>query len=310
MSERNPFEQQPKGPEGAHRAGRELRCEEWEALLADALDGVMPPTDGASFEAHSHDCAACSGLLAQSRQGQEWMRFLHTEPEMPGDLMERILSRTSGAVADRPLAVYGAPIAAGPNVLAMPRRRFVWDTRLMMTAAMAFFSIALTLNLAGVRLTGLRLADLTPASLENNLTRQFYGAKSQVVRYYDNLRFVYEVESKMRELKRDEETTRPASQPSAQPKQETPAPQNTPPAGSSPGNGHKTGGKLESAPAVPQPDVIFGKKVLASVKWSGKKRFGKTVASCPGASEVRNKEKEEVDTLVAFLRDQAERSLA
>src|SRR5271165_2724286 len=231
MSERNPFEQQPKGPEGVHRAGRELRCEEWEALLADALDGVMPPADSATFEAHSHDCAACAGLLAQSRQGQEWMRFLNIEPEMPGDLMERILSRTSGAVADRPLAVYGAPIAAGPNVLAMPRRKFVWDTRLMMTAAMAFFSIALTLNLAGVRLTDLRLADLTPANLENNLTRQFYGAKSQLVRYYDNLRFVYEVESKMRELKRDEETTQP---PAAAPKQVTPAPQNTPPAGSVP----------------------------------------------------------------------------
>ncbi len=310
MSERNPFEQQPKGPEGAHRAGRELRCEEWEALLADALDGVMPAADGASFEAHSHDCTACAGLLAQSRQGREWMSFLQVEPEMPGDLVERILGRTSGAVADRPLAVYGAPIAAGPNVLAMPRRKFVWDTRLMMTAAMAFFSIALTLNLAGVRLTDLRLADLTPASLENNLTRQFYGAKSQVVRYYDNLRFVYEVESKMRELKRDEETTRPASQPTAQPKQETPAPQGAQPASGSPGNGHKNGGKLESEPSVPQPDVIFGQKVLASEKWSGKTRFGKTVASCEGAGEVRNREKEEADTLVAFLRDQAERSLA
>src|SRR5271165_1911504 len=277
MSERNPFEQQPKGPEGVHRAGRELRCEEWEALLADALDGVMPPTVGASFEAHSHDCATCAGLLAQSRQGQEWMRFLHVEPEMPGDLMERILSRTSGAVTDRPLAVYGAPIAAGPNVLAMPRRKFVWDTRLMMTAAMAFFSIALTLNLAGVRLTDLRLADLTPASLENNLTRQFYGAKSQMVRYYDNLRFVYEVESKMRELRRDEETQRPATTPpSAQPKQETPAPQGAQPANGSPSNGHKNGGKLESVPGIPQPDVIFGHKVLASEKRSSETGFDKT----------------------------------
>ena len=223
MSERNPFEQHPKGPERTHGAGRELRCEEWEALLADALDGVMPANDSASFEAHSHDCSACAGLLAQSRQGQEWMRFLHTEPEMPADLVDRILGRTSGAVAERPLAVYGAPIAAGPNVMALPRRRFVWDTRLMMTAAMAFFSIALTLNLAGVRLTDLRLSDLTPASLENNLTRQFYTAKTQAVRYYDNLRFVYEVESKMRELRRDEDTQRPAPQP----EQKTPAPQTT-----------------------------------------------------------------------------------
>ena len=75
MSERNPFEQHPKGPERAHGAGRELRCEEWEALLADALDGVMPAGDSASFEAHSHDCATCAGLLAQSRQGQEWLQL-------------------------------------------------------------------------------------------------------------------------------------------------------------------------------------------------------------------------------------------
>ena len=305
MSERNPFEQHPRGSGKTHGAGRELRCEEWEALLADALDGVMPAADGASFEAHSHDCATCAGLLAQSRQGQEWMRFLHTEPEMPVDLMLRILGRTSGAVAERPLAVYGAPIPAGPNVLALPRRRFVWDTRLMMTAAMAFFSIALTLNLAGVRLTDLRLSDLTPASLESNLTRQFYGAKTQLVRYYDNLRFVYEVESKMRELRRDEDSQRP----SPQPEQKAPAPQTTQPAGNSPANPHKNGGKLEPAPAMPQPEVIFGKKMLAGGTHVAPLPSGKQ-SLCPGADEVNKPKNEEVDTLVAFLCDQAERGLA
>src|ERR1700757_175249 len=153
MSERNPFEQHPKTPD-RDKPGREVRCEEWEALLADALDGMMPAAESANFEAHSNTCVACAGLLAESRQGQEWMRFLHFEPEAPTDLVERILGRTSGAVAERPLAVYGAPIPAGaPGVL--PRRRFVWDTRMMMTAATAFFSIALTLNLAGVQLTHL-----------------------------------------------------------------------------------------------------------------------------------------------------------
>jgi hypothetical protein len=306
MSERNPFEQQPTSPETGHRAGRELRCEEWEALLVDALDGLLPVTDGAIFEAHSADCATCAKLLAQARQGQEWMQFLHSEPEMPGDLMERILSRTSGAVADRPLAVHGAPIPIGPTLLGMPRRRFVWDTRLMMTAAMAFFSIALTLNLAGIRLTNLRLADLTPASMQSNLTRQFYGAKGQVVRYYDNLRFVYEVESKMRELRRDEETQRP----SAQPTQETPTPKSIPQTGGAQPNGHKNGGKLEAAPPVPEPAVIFGQKMLADGACAGK-----TPVPCPDSGEINitNEEKagqEEVNTLVAFLRDQAERSLA
>ena len=309
MSERNPFEQHPKGPE--RTSGRELRCEEWEALLADALDGVMPAADNASFESHSHTCAACASLLAQSRQGQEWMRFLHFEPEATPDLMERILARTSGAVAERPLAVYGAPIAAGPGVMPLPRRRFVWDTRLMMTAAMAFFSIALTLNLAGVQLTHLKLSDLTPASIESNLTRQFYGAKSEVVRYYDNLRFVYEVESKMRELRRDEDTQRPALQPQGgQPEQKTPAPQNTPTSS----NGHKTGGKVESSPAVAQPNVIFGPKALAragspDTNSSGSLTAAATQARHQGFDRAGNKEQEEVYTLFASLEDQAERGL-
>lgn len=302
MSERNPFEQHPKGSEREHGLGRELRCEEWEALLADALDGMMPAAESASFESHSHTCATCAGLLAQSRQGQEWLRFLHFEPEAPADLMERILGKTSGAVADRPLAVYGAPIPAGPGVLPLPRRRFVWDTRLMMTAAMAFFSIALTLNLAGVQLTHLRLSDLTPASIESNLTRQFYGAKSQFVRYYDSLRFVYEVESKMRQLRRDEETQRPAPQP----EQKAPTPQSNTPAG---GNGHKTGGKVESTPAVPAPDVILGPKELARGNSSDLLPAREIQASCPRADEINQKEQEEVYTLVASLRHQAERGL-
>ena len=40
-------------------------------------------------------------------------------------------------------------------------RRFA-EPRLLMTAAMAFFSIALTLNLTGIRLSAVRLADLRP----------------------------------------------------------------------------------------------------------------------------------------------------
>jgi hypothetical protein len=320
MSERNPFEQHPKGPERVHGLGRELRCEEWEALLADALDGMMPAAESASFESHSHSCAACAGLLAQSREGQEWMRFLHFEPEAPADLVDRILGRTSGAVADRPLAVYGAPIpAGGPSVLPLPRRRFVWDTRLMMTAAMAFFSIALTLNLAGVQLTHLKLSDLTPASIESNLTRQFYGAKSQLVRYYDNLRFVYEVESKMRELRGDD-NAQPAAQPqNGQPQQKTPAPQATPASGGSSGNSRKNGGKLEPLPAVPGPNVIFGPKMLARANSQAPNSSdaqscdslpaNDAQASCPHADEVSNKEQEEVYTLVASLRNQAERGL-
>ena len=83
-------------------------------------------------------------------------------------------------------------------------RRFA-EPRLLMTAAMAFFSIALTLNLTGVRLSSLRLADLRPTAVRSFMERRITMASVPIVRYYDHLRFVYEVESRMRELRRGTE---------------------------------------------------------------------------------------------------------
>ena len=77
--------------------------------------------------------------------------------------------------------------------------------RLAMTAAMAFFSITLTLNLTGVHLSDLRAADLTPS----NLKHSFYHANASVVRYYTNLRVVYELESRVNEIKRNDDDSSP-----------------------------------------------------------------------------------------------------
>lgn len=278
MTERNPFENKPA------EAGRgPLRCEEWEVLLTEALDGLLPAGERVAFDTHSAECAVCAQLLKQAKQGQEWLEFLDTEPEVPTDLVERIVGKTSGSVAGGPLAVAG--VGAIP-VQVLPVRHVMWDNRMMMTVAMAFFSIALTLNLAGVRLTHLKLSDLTPASMEMNLTRQFYGAKSSLVRYYDNLRLVYEVESKMRDLRRAEEMQQ--QKPQQQPQQqEVPA--------NPSGNGHKNGGKLE--PAIPEEGVLWGRPERASA----------------AKSEQDIKETEEeagADIEVFCERVQAERSLA
>jgi hypothetical protein len=79
-------------------------------------------------------------------------------------------------------------------------RRFA-EPRLIMTAAMAFFSIALTLNMTGVRVTSVRLSDLRPTAVRSFMERQLTMASVPIIRYYDHLRFVYEVQTRMRELR-------------------------------------------------------------------------------------------------------------
>ena len=204
-------------------------CGQWETLLADALDGLLKPADEATFTAHMAACPACAALYEEARKGREWLAFLSPEPEAPQGLLEKILAHTGpghaagagwglgGALpvpagtaaipayvppvrhpSDLDLSL-GAPVWQQPGFLA--RMRSGVQPRLLMTAAMAFFSIALTLNMAGVRLTSLRLADMRPQTVRSYMERQLTMASVPIVRYYDHLRFVYEVESRVRELR-------------------------------------------------------------------------------------------------------------
>jgi hypothetical protein len=99
-----------------------------------------------------------------------------------------------------------------------------------MTAAMAFFSIALTLNLTGVRLSALRASDFKPSSI----MRTAYEAKAKVVRYSDNLRVVYELESRVRDLQRSSDDDSSAGSTGSAPSTSTPANQNNPAPGQKP----------------------------------------------------------------------------
>ena len=298
MSERNPFDPRPAGPQ---KRGRLLQCEEWEALLVDALDGTLTAQDSAAFQLHGETCEACGQLLEQAKKGQEWLRFLHEEPPVPADLMTKILSRTSASATTGQLQTAGAPVPIPVHkvpfwkqITVHPALRRMADTRLMMTAAMAFFSIALTLNLAGVRVGSIRLSDLKPATMRSNLSRQFYSANARVVRYYDNLRIVYEVEARVRELRRD-------AQSDEAPKKTTP-PSTAKPDGSA----KKNGGKSES-PRVEPRSVIWGQAVRASLEHS---REAGSPAVRGEQSLASADSRKSLGSLVCPLQDQAERSLA
>ena len=185
-------------------------CGQWETLLTDALDGLLKPEDEATFTSHMAVCPACTALFEEARRGREWLEFLSSEPEVPAGLLDKILAQTG------PGQVAGYGLVTGGNVVPMipawqrpgfmgKVRRFA-EPRLLMTAAMAFFSIAMTLNLTGVRIFDLRLADLKPSTVRSFMERRLTAASTPIIRYYDHLRLVYEVQTRMRELRRNSET--------------------------------------------------------------------------------------------------------
>ena len=193
-----------------------LTCAQCEAMLLDAADGLLLPEEQTQFEFHLGECPNCSRLFADLKRGGAWMELLKDDPPVPPEgLVHRILANTSGdpVLASEVAAqtAYAASLMSAAPGKVLPFRvlqprtpvarmvHTVMQPRFMMTAAMAFFSIALTLNIAGVRLTALRASDLRPA----NLRKTAWAMNNRVVRYYDNLRVVYELESRVREMQRE-----------------------------------------------------------------------------------------------------------
>jgi hypothetical protein len=307
MSEHIP--NSPNAPKaGAPHAVRKLDCEEWEAMLVDFLDGALPSKDAESFHGHQETCASCAEMYSQARQGREWLNFLRVEPPVSPVLLPRILAQTSGTATHAHAGVEAAsasampiPVAAAPAFwqragIASASRR-VAQPRLMMTAAMAFFSITLTMNMAGVKLSTIRISDLKPTTLANNVDKQYHMASARVVRYYDNLRFVYEMEAKVREMRRDADLNNAPVEKQDQP--EAPdIPQN--------GN-HKNGGKSEG-PSNPAPQArLWGEKVEAELRQPGAVFEGLKSEVEAGAPQDSNKKSETADIKAA---DQAERGMA
>ena len=182
-----------------------IECTEFEALLSDALEGQLSPARRESFEAHRRVCAVCGPLFADVQAGQQWLRSLEAV-EPPAYLVHNILAATSGVVSTRVLAAtaggrttpFGERLRERWDSFFTPLTAFVRQPRFVMSFGMIFFSFSLALNAAGVKPADVARIDLRPSALRHT----YNDAQIKVVKYYDNIRFVYEIESKVRELKR------------------------------------------------------------------------------------------------------------
>ena len=156
-------------------------------------------------------CATCGPLFAEAESGRKWLTSL-TEIEPPRHLVHNILVATSGLAGTREQAVT-QPRASfwfrvKQTVNPRPLVTLVMEPRFGLSMAMAFFSVSLAMNVAGVKISDLQKVDLRPTAIN----RTYHDTQSRVVHYYDNIRFVYEVESRVRELRRTLQPSEPALQ--------------------------------------------------------------------------------------------------
>lgn len=192
-----------------------MSCSEFDALLSQAIDGTLAGERLAAFEAHGRDCQLCGPLLQEAESGLAWLKSL-TEVEPPAELVTNILLRTSGVVsaqrhaAGKESSSWMSRLREWGAAIASPVIGVARQPRFAMSFGMAFFTLSVTLSLAGVKLSDLRHIDLRPSAVR----RTYYETTGRVVKYYENIRFVYEIESRVRQFK---EATTPPEQPREQP---------------------------------------------------------------------------------------------
>jgi hypothetical protein len=191
-----------------------VNCADVEILLADYVDGTLRGDAASALEAHLAGCAACAELARDSAQAVEFMERA-AAIEAPPELVTRILFE----------------VTAGPSRAvikpSLVRRLFgrwlepVLQPRVAMGMAMTVLSFAMIGRFTNVR-------QLTPADLDP--VKVWTAAEDRVVRwynrgvkYYESLRVVYEIQTRLKEWAEEQPATQPtpSSAPQSSPPGET-----------------------------------------------------------------------------------------
>ena len=186
-----------------------MQCSEFDALLSQAIDGTLSGERLQAFEVHGRECRMCGPLLQDAEAGRGWLKSLE-EVEPPEQLVANILLQTTGLAPGRAgaRATWGERIGRWIDSVISPVVAVARQPRFAMSFGMAFFTLSVTLSISGVRLSDIRHLDLRPSAIR----RTYYETTGRVVKYYENIRFVYEIESRVRQFK---QATTPAEEPPA-----------------------------------------------------------------------------------------------
>src|SRR5271155_5698225 len=174
-----------------------MTCAELEILLCDYVDGTLHAEERTALESHLSGCPACT-QLAQDVQGVT--AFIERVPEVrpPAELMTRILHN----------APTGRRAAAEEHASASPSwvRRLLGgfvqsalQPRYVMGMAMTILSFSMLAHFAHIEPRQLRPADLDPVKVWQGIDDHSPRVYDRAMKYYDNLRLVIEIQSRLRE---------------------------------------------------------------------------------------------------------------
>jgi len=175
-------------------------CTQVEERLSDFLDNLLAPDEVSELNRHLDTCSSCATLVTQV--GGTLRRLRSVQPvEPPAHLITAILEQTSGIKQE----------AKGW------RRWFPWDLnawqpRFAMGAMTVAASLTILFFAVGLSPAKIKRGQLSPRNLLRSANRQGHLVYARGVKYVNDLRVVYEIQSRLRpeEQPAREERERPA----------------------------------------------------------------------------------------------------
>ena len=212
-----------------------MTCAELEILLADYVDGTLHSGQKSALEAHSNECAACAELVRDVTGVTafiERVSVLHP----PQELVTRILFEIPHATR----------VAPKERVQGLWRRIAGWfqpvlQPKFAMGMAMTILSFSMLGQFTGIQVRQLKAADLDPVRVWATIDSQTQRTWERAVKYYENLKLVYEVQTRLKEWSDQDEEERKALPSGLQQQKLTPS-QTTPPSPAS-GTGRQQDGE-------------------------------------------------------------------
>jgi hypothetical protein len=182
-------------------------CAEFEILLCDAVDGTLRGEQQAAFEAHRQSCAACNEMAVDVLGVTAFIgRVADVEP--PKELLTRILFETAGRKPGQTADDRGTGLLGTIKYLFRP----ILQPRLAMGMVMTILSVSMLAQAFGLEVRQLKASDLEPVKIWTGVEDGAHRQWSRFVQYYENIRVVYEIQSRLKEWADQQEQDRQAQQ--------------------------------------------------------------------------------------------------
>jgi hypothetical protein len=175
-----------------------MNCAEIELLICDYVDGTLTTAQKAQVNLHLSACPECMQLAKDCAVA---VRFIERAEEVqpPPELVTKI-------IFDAPWRKNKSAVEGLRGHLAAWMRP-VLQPKFVMGAAMTILSFSLLSRVTPIH--QLRASDLEPKAVWVGLENRVLDAWDRTVKFYDNLKFVYQIQTTLREWQQQDEEQRP-----------------------------------------------------------------------------------------------------